>query len=129
MPDTSSCRLSSQTNVLTCLLSSAILPMSERARRVIMVTMDTDERARATQRLVVLELLEAAIARRDDVLAIVDSSEDSDEAEERIRQAFGVQAPNISRAVLDMQVSRWTRVERKRIADEASELRQLLRSE
>ena len=103
--------------------------MSERARRVIMMTMDTDERARATQRLVVLELLEAAIARRDDVLAIVDSSEDSDEAEERIRQAFGVHAPNISRAVLDMQVSRWTRVERKRIAHEASELRQLLRSE
>jgi DNA gyrase/topoisomerase IV subunit A len=91
--------------------------------------MDTGERSRAEERLVVLELLEAAMARRDDVLAIVDTSEDTDEAQERLRQTFGVQDPHISRAVLDMQVSRWTRADRKRLANETSELRRLLRSE
>ena len=94
-----------------------------------MIAMDTDERAIAEQRLVVLELLEAAMARRDEVLAIVDTSEDADEAQERIRQTFGVEDPHISRAVLDMQVSRWTRADRKRLAEATSELRRVLRSE
>jgi DNA gyrase/topoisomerase IV subunit A len=93
------------------------------------MAMDSDERARAEERLVVLELLESAMARRDDVFAIVHTSEDADEAQERIRQTFGVQDPHSSRAVLDIQVSRWSRAERTRLANETSELRRLLRSE
>ena len=45
---------------------------------------------------------------------------------ERTRQAFGVRDPHISRAVLDVTVSRWTRADRQRIADETRELRRLL---
>jgi DNA gyrase/topoisomerase IV subunit A len=64
--------------------------------------------------------------RRDEVSAMVDSSEDADEAQERVRQAFGVHDRHISRAVLDMEVSRWTRAERQRLADETRELRRLI---
>jgi DNA gyrase/topoisomerase IV subunit A len=91
--------------------------------------MNANERARAEERLLVLELLESALAGRDEVLAIVDTSEDADEAQERIRRTFGVRDPHISRAVLDVQGSRWTRAEREKRASEASELRRLLRNE
>ena len=48
--------------------------------------------------------------------------------QDRIRELFGVLDPHISRAVLDMQVSRWTQAERKRIADNANQIRALLES-
>ena len=92
------------------------------------VGMDSHERMLAEDQLRVLELLEAAIERRDEVFEIVDSSEDADEARDRIRELFGVRDPHIRRAVLDMQVSRWTRAERKRIADNANQIRALLES-
>jgi DNA gyrase/topoisomerase IV subunit A len=88
--------------------------------------MDSRQRAIAEDRLRVLELLEAAMERRDEVLEIVDSSEDADEAQERIRQLFAVSDPNISQAVLDQQVSRWTRSGRQRLAEQAEELRREL---
>ena len=66
------------------------------------------------------------MARRDEVFEIVDSSDDADEAKERIRQLFGVSDRNISGAVLDLQVSRWTRSDRQRIAEEAEEVRREL---
>ena len=91
-----------------------------------MVRMDSREQAMAEDRLRVLELLEAAMERRDEVFGIVDSSEDADDALERIRELFGVRDPHISQAVLDVQVSLWTRSGRKRIADQAEELRRLL---
>jgi DNA gyrase/topoisomerase IV subunit A len=50
-----------------------------------MVAMESTDRARAEERLRVLELLETAMERRDEVFAIVDSSDDTDEAEERLR--------------------------------------------
>jgi DNA gyrase/topoisomerase IV subunit A len=108
------------------------MPLSARPCRyrvtasVMMVAMDHRERGRSEERLLVLELLEAAMERRDEVFAIVDSSEDADEAQQRIRETFGVRDPHISRAVLDMQVSRWTRADRKRLADETHELRRRL---
>lgn len=92
-----------------------------------MAPMDTSERGRVEERLLVLDLLETAMERRDEVFAIVDTSENADEAQERIRQLFGVHDPHISRAVLDLQVSRWTRADRQRLVDETRELRRLLR--
>ena len=60
----------------------------------------------------VLELVEAALGRRDEVFAVVDAAADDDEAEQRIRELFDVQEPHIARAVLDLQVNRWSRSNR-----------------
>jgi DNA gyrase/topoisomerase IV subunit A len=92
------------------------------------VGVDSRERVIAEDQLRLLELLEAAMGRRDEVFEIVDSCEDADEAQDRIRELFGVVEPHIGRAVLDLQVSRWTRAERKRIADNADQIRALLES-
>ena len=91
-----------------------------------MVRVDRRGRAAAERQLELYELLVAAMDRRDEVFDIVDSSEDENEAQERIRALFEVRDPHISRAVLDMQVSRWTRADRRRIADDAAHLRRLL---
>jgi DNA gyrase/topoisomerase IV subunit A len=88
--------------------------------------MDERERESARQRLRVLELVEAAMGRRDEVFAIVDAAADSDEAEQRIRELFEVQDPHIARAVLDLQVNRWTRANRERIRAEVAAVRDLL---
>ena len=80
----------------------------------------------AEDELRVLELLASAMERRDEVFQIVASSEDPDEAQERIGELFGVPDPHVSQVVLDSQMSRWTRSWRKRIADRAEELRRLL---
>jgi len=64
--------------------------------------------------------------RRDEVFAIVDAAADDDEAEQRIGELFAVQAPYIARAVLDLQVSRWTRANRERTRSEVTRLRELL---
>jgi hypothetical protein len=64
----------------------------------------------------VLELLEAAVERSDEVFVIVDSSEDPDEGTEGDFARRAGAGAHISRAVLDMQVSRWTREGGKRIA-------------
>ena len=91
-----------------------------------MVAMDSRERTAAEQQLSILELLGAALERREEVFEIVESSADAHEAHERIRDLFGVRDPHVSQAVLDLQVSRWTRAERKRIADNAEHIRGLL---
>ena len=90
-----------------------------------MVRMDSQERANAEHEIRVLALMASAMERRDEVFEIVASSEDPDEAQERIRVMFGVRDPHISQVVLDSQMSRWTRSWRKRIADRAEELRRL----
>lgn len=58
-----------------------------------MARMDSRDREMAERNLRVLELLEAALERRDEVFEIVDSSEDPDEAQERIRELFGIREP------------------------------------
>jgi DNA gyrase/topoisomerase IV subunit A len=84
------------------------------------------DREMAEQQLRVLELVEAAMDRRDEVFAIVDAAADSEEAERRIRELFEVQDPHLARAVLDLQVSRWTRTIRAQIRAEVARLRELL---
>jgi DNA gyrase/topoisomerase IV subunit A len=86
---------------------------------------DSRERVAAQDQLEILELVEAAMDRRDEVFEIIDSSEETDEAQERIRELFAVRNDYMSRAVMDIQVSRWTRDSRKRLAVQADELRRL----
>lgn len=88
--------------------------------------MDSRARASAERQLSIYKLIEDAMSRRDEVFHIVDSSQDCEEARRRIRELFGVGEPDISRAVLDLTVSRWTRVERQQIADKAQDLRRML---
>jgi DNA gyrase/topoisomerase IV subunit A len=91
-----------------------------------MLAVDPDERADAERRLPILELIEQAMRRRAEVFEMVDSSADREEAESRIREAFEVTDPHITQAVLEMQIWRWTRQERERVALEAQRLRDLL---
>ena len=55
-----------------------------------MVRVDSRERAAAERQLELYELLVAAMDRRNEVFDIVDSSEDANEAQERIRALFEV---------------------------------------
>jgi DNA gyrase/topoisomerase IV subunit A len=91
------------------------------------VTMDDREWEAAENRLRVLEVLDAAIARRNEIFELVSTSADPDEAEERIRDLLNVQDTGISRAVLDLQMFRLTGAERDKISARTEELRQLLR--
>lgn len=88
--------------------------------------MDGSEREAVEQRLEILDLLIRASERRAEVLEVVSNSRDEEEAEERIRELFGVRTPLISRAVLDQQISRWTRSAREQLAAAADELRRSL---
>jgi DNA gyrase/topoisomerase IV subunit A len=87
--------------------------------------MDSRERTAAEEQLRILELLETAMNRRDEVLELVETSEDETEAEERICELFDVRPP-ISRAVLDISVYRWTRSHRRTMAENAAIIRRLL---
>jgi len=90
-------------------------------------TMDPHEREAAEDQLRVDEVLDAALARRNEILELVSSSADPDEAEERIRDLLDVQVPGLSRVVLDMQVFRLTGSEREKLSERTRELRRLVR--
>ena len=86
--------------------------------------MDEDER-RIRDHLMIVDALVRAVDRRDEVLQMIEDSEDEDEARRRVGQLLGVGELG-SRAVLDMQVRRLTRDHRQRLAVEAEELRSKL---
>lgn len=86
--------------------------------------MDEDER-RTRDELMILEALEQAVDRRDEVFQVIEDSEDADEAIRRVGQLLGVGAHG-SRAVLDMQARRFTRDQRQAIVSRAEELRSRL---
>lgn len=88
--------------------------------------MDSQRRANAEHELRVLELLAAAMERREEVFEIVASSEDPAEAQERLGVLFEVRDPDITQVVLDSQMAKWTRSRRKANADRVEELRGLL---
>jgi len=88
--------------------------------------MNADERERAESQLRIYDLLLGAMERRQEVFDLVCSSDTPAQAKERVRNLFGVSEPDISQAVLDMQIRRWTCSERKRILDSATELRREL---
>jgi len=71
--------------------------------------MDQDERHR--EELMILEALVQAMDRRDELFQVIEDSEDVDEAIRRVGQLLGVGTVG-SRAVLDLQARRFTRVQR-----------------
>ena len=83
--------------------------------------MDEDER-RTRDELMILEALEQAVDRRDEVFQVIEDSEDADEAIRRVGQLLGVGELG-GRVVLDMQVRRFTRGQRQAIVSRAEELR------
>jgi hypothetical protein len=87
--------------------------------------MDSQQRTMAEERLRLLELLEGVVERRDEIFEIVDSSEDADEAQERIRQLFGCGTPHQPSCTRASGVT-GGRSGRRRIAEDAEELRGLL---
>jgi DNA gyrase/topoisomerase IV subunit A len=84
-----------------------------------------DEERHARQELMILDALLQAMDRRDEVLQIIEDSEDFDEARRRVGQLLGVGEIG-SRAVLDMQFRRLTRDQRRALATRAEELRSTL---
>lgn len=86
--------------------------------------MEEDER-HTRDELEILEALVRAIEQRDEVFQVIDDSEDVDEAIRRVGQLLGVGAVS-SRAVLDLQVRRFTRNQRRAMASRARELRAML---
>jgi DNA gyrase/topoisomerase IV subunit A len=88
--------------------------------------MDDDERERVESQLRVYDLLLEAIERRQEVVDLVWSAETPAEAAERMQSLFRVSEPHLSQAVLDMQVRVWTRSERERLLESATQLRRAL---
>lgn len=87
--------------------------------------MDEHERQMQEQQLMIVDALVQAMDRRDEVFQVIDDSEDAEEARRRLGQLLGVgEVP--SRAVLDLQVSRFTRDQRQALAAHAEELRSML---
>jgi hypothetical protein len=86
--------------------------------------MDEDER-HSRDELATLEALLQAIERRDEVFQVVDDSENVDEAIRRVGELLGIGAVP-SRAVIDLQVRRFTRSQRRLMASRAGELRAML---
>lgn len=86
--------------------------------------MDEDER-HARDELATLEGLLQAMDRRDEVFHLVEDSETVDEAISRVGQLLGIGAVS-SRAVIDLQVRRFTRGQRQAMASRAGELRSTL---
>ena len=68
-------------------------PMSGHPSLGMMARMDSEARAHAEHELRIRELMASAMERRDEVFEIVASSEDPDEAQDRIRVLFGVRTP------------------------------------
>jgi DNA gyrase/topoisomerase IV subunit A len=86
--------------------------------------MDEDDR-QTRQELMVLDALVLAMDRRDEVFQLIEDSGDMDEAIRRVGQLLGVGELG-SRAVLDLQVRRFTSDQRQAMASRAEELRSKL---
>jgi DNA gyrase/topoisomerase IV subunit A len=86
--------------------------------------MDEDER-HTRDELAIVEALVRAMDRRDEVFHVIDDSENVDEAIRRVGQLLDVGAVS-SRALIDLQVRRFTRDQRRAIASRAGELRSML---
>jgi DNA gyrase subunit A len=76
-------------------------------------------------RLEILEAMATVTSRRAELMAVVGSAADGDAALLKIRDHFGLNEMQAV-AVLDLQVRRFAELERRRIADEAEEIRRRL---
>ncbi len=89
--------------------------------------MDDRERERKQDLLTLVEALVDAQLRRAEVLSVVESSTDSEEAVSRLAALLGLTDAHSAQAVLDMQIGRWTQRNRERLIEERDSLRAALR--
>lgn len=83
------------------------------------------DRAAARARLEILEGIMIAIAHMDDVVRIIRESESSKEAMVTLIASLGLTEPQ-AKAILDMRLSRLSRMSRTEVEDEASSIRDSL---
>ena len=82
-----------------------------------------DERERLEHRLTVLDALCAAQDRRAEVVTAVGSAESRDDAVREVVRLLGLADEQAAGAVLDQQLSSWTRQERDRKEQVRAEVR------
>jgi DNA gyrase/topoisomerase IV subunit A len=87
--------------------------------------MNAEERRHAEDSRKILDGLVKATDRRDEVLRVVGDSEDLDEAIRRLAELLELDE-FVCHAILDMQVRRFTRDQRRTIAAQADEIRSSL---
>ena len=90
--------------------------------------MDPRDLRAAVENLAMLEVLQNALARRDEVLEAVWNAHDKDEAFDLIRHLRGVQPPAHPFVVLDMPTWRLTKGSREEIATSVALLRDRVES-
>ncbi|MGM0931018.1 MAG: hypothetical protein ACQEXN_15120 [Actinomycetota bacterium] len=83
--------------------------------------MDSAERTQAEDQLRLIDGILLGMGRREEIFAAVDASADKEEAFGRLRD-LGLNEFSC-RALLDMQVSRWTREGRRGLEVQAAHLR------
>jgi DNA gyrase/topoisomerase IV subunit A len=88
---------------------------------------DDRERERKQDLLTIVEALVDAQLRRAEVLSVVESSTDSEEAVSRLAALLGLTDAHSAQAVLDMPIGRWTQRNRERLIEERDSLRAALR--
>jgi DNA gyrase/topoisomerase IV subunit A len=89
--------------------------------------MDAEQRRRAEDTLRFVDALVKAMGRREEVFHVVEDSENPDEAIRRLGELLELDEM-LCRAILDTQVRRFTREQRRTIAAQAEELRSSLSS-
>lgn len=89
--------------------------------------MDAEQRRQTEYLLRLLDSLVKAVDRREDVFQVVDDSEDQDEAIRRLVELLELDEVSCQ-AILDMQLRRFTREQRRAIAAQAEEIRSSLSS-
>ncbi len=89
--------------------------------------MDAEQRRQTEYLLRLLDSLVKAVDQREDVFQVVEDSEDQDEAIRRLVELLELDEVSC-RAILDMQLRRFTREQRRAIAAQAEETRSSLSS-
>ncbi|MGL4331795.1 MAG: DNA gyrase subunit A [Bacteroidales bacterium] len=83
------------------------------------------ELKKAEERAHILQGLKIALDNIDEVIQIIKTSKNVEDADERLRKRFGLTAIQ-SKAILDMRLQRLTSLEVKKIVDELKELMKLI---
>lgn len=89
--------------------------------------MDAEQRRQTGYLLTLLDGLVKAVDRREDVFQVVEDSADEDEAIRRLVELLELDEMS-GRAILAMQLRRFTREQRQAIAAQAEETRSMLSS-
>ena len=88
-------------------------------------TDDAEVRRHTLERLEILDALVIALDRRDELMQIVASAQDAEQAQDRLRSAFSLNQVQAV-AVMDLQVRRFGTEQRDRIRKEREHLRAMV---